>query len=81
MLHSRWFTVFFFQAQGIVPEAEWDNFIETLKEDLPAAFRICACSEKEAEILLDIVEGSFFKDLINPDDPDEQKKLPICLPW
>ncbi|XP_046667880.1 tRNA (cytosine(34)-C(5))-methyltransferase [Homalodisca vitripennis] len=71
----------YYKAQNIIPESEWNSFLEALRRDLPTAFRISACNEKEAEILLDIVEGNFFKGLINPDDPEEQKKKPFCLPW
>ncbi|XP_054276416.1 tRNA (cytosine(34)-C(5))-methyltransferase-like isoform X2 [Macrosteles quadrilineatus] len=71
----------YYKAQNIVPESEWESFLNALRQDLPAAFRISACNEKEAAILLDIVEGSFFKGLINTDDPEEEKKKPFCLPW
>lgn len=69
------------QAQKIVPETEWSSFLEALKRELPASFRISDCNEKESEALLNIVEGRFFKDLINPEDPEEQQKKPLCLPW
>lgn len=70
-----------FQAQKIVPEKEWSSFIEALKRELPASFRISDCNEKESRALLNIVEGNFFKDFINPDDPEEENKKPLCLPW
>lgn len=30
----------FFQAQNIIPESEWDDFMATFRRDLPSTFRI-----------------------------------------
>ena len=32
--------IIFFQGIGIVPEEQWDAFLETMKKPLPATFRI-----------------------------------------
>uniref|UniRef100_A0A1B6DIS1 tRNA (cytosine(34)-C(5))-methyltransferase n=2 Tax=Clastoptera arizonana TaxID=38151 RepID=A0A1B6DIS1_9HEMI len=73
----------FYKAQNIVPDSEWDTFLSYLKKDLPTAFRISACSKSEAKALLEIIEGQFFKDLINVDSTEngEERKKPFCLPW
>lgn len=64
----------------MVPEDEWEEFVSTMKKDLPTAFRITACSRVEANKLLDIVKGNFFEKLVNPDDGAERKP-PKCLSW
>jgi len=71
-----------FQAQNIVPPEEWDQFMKSMKEDLPTAFRVTG-SKAEAKSLLSIVESQFFKDLVNADTGDEtiEAVKPICLPW
>ena len=33
------------QAQNIVPEAEWDEFLQALHDPLPTTFRITSCRE------------------------------------
>lgn len=73
----------YYKKQKIVPESEWETFLDYLRQDLPTAFRITSCSKAEAKALLEIVEGKYFKELINVDskDDDSQKKKPICLPW
>lgn len=73
----------YYKTQKIIPDSEWEIFLEYLREDLPTAFRITSCSKAEARAMLEIVEGQYFKELINADceDSDVQKKKPICLPW
>jgi hypothetical protein len=45
--------------------------LETLKKDLPTAFRITNCSPEEAKALLSIVESKFFKELVNDQETSE----------
>ncbi|KAI5704527.1 hypothetical protein M8J75_006344 [Diaphorina citri] len=72
----------YYKAQKICPENEWDSMLETLKKDLPTAFRITNCSPEEAKALLSIVESKFFKELVNDQETSEEEKVaPICLPW
>ncbi|KAF8368978.1 hypothetical protein PRIPAC_86807 [Pristionchus pacificus] len=33
----------FYKKQGLIPAGEWDQFVETLKNDLPVSFRIQGC--------------------------------------
>uniref|UniRef100_A0A8D8X5V2 tRNA (cytosine(34)-C(5))-methyltransferase n=1 Tax=Cacopsylla melanoneura TaxID=428564 RepID=A0A8D8X5V2_9HEMI len=72
----------YYKAQKICPEAEWDSMLESLKKDLPTAFRITNCSPGEAKALLSIVESKFFKELVNDQETSEEEKVaPICMPW
>ncbi|XP_069676058.1 tRNA (cytosine(34)-C(5))-methyltransferase [Periplaneta americana] len=75
----------YYKLQKVCPDEEWDNFIASIKENLPTAFRITG-SKSEAKALLGIVKGKFFKDcLLNPSQSDgdskETQQEPICLPW
>lgn len=35
----------YYKAQGIIPESEWDAFMETLRRSLPSTFRIAGHRE------------------------------------
>lgn len=63
--------------QNICPPNEWDEFVAVLKSDLPTSFRITASCNEEANIMLKLVEGVFFTDLIKGELNDK----PFCLPW
>ncbi|KAL1115524.1 hypothetical protein AAG570_007553 [Ranatra chinensis] len=71
-----------------MPESEWDEFLKSMRRDLPTAFRIsAACPQRESARLLDIVRGEFFERLINeeiPQDAEEDKdvrRYPDSLGW
>lgn len=65
----------FSQAQKICPEGEWNSMLESLKKDLPTAFRITNCSPEEAKALLSIVESKFFKELVNDQETSDVRKF------
>lgn len=67
--------------QNICPEDEWNSFLDSLKTDLPTSFRITASCDIEAKILLKLVEGVFFTDLIKGVLSEPQNSKPFCLPW
>ncbi|XP_075216753.1 tRNA (cytosine(34)-C(5))-methyltransferase Nsun2 [Lycorma delicatula] len=72
----------YYKKQNIVPEEEWSEFMSALGRDLPAAFRISSCSVSEANSLLQVIEGKFFKQLIEEGTSDgETPRKPLCLPW
>ncbi|XP_025200507.1 tRNA (cytosine(34)-C(5))-methyltransferase [Melanaphis sacchari] len=72
----------YYKMQNICPEDEWNTFLETLKTDLPTSFRITASCDAEAKIMLKLVEGVFFTDLLKGELSDEQQNSkPFCLPW
>lgn len=70
----------YYQHVGICPESEWDDFVETLKADLPTTFRISG-SKSTAKRLLDIIKNEFFTKYVSDSIVENVKKTPICLPW
>ena len=68
--------------QNICLEDEWNAFLDALKTDLPTSFRITASCDVEAKILLKLVEGVFFTDLLKGElSGEQQNSEPFCLPW
>ena len=51
------------RAQGIVPEGEWEDFMDALRRTLPTTFRING-SGKFAEALRRKLEDNFLADLV-----------------
>ncbi|XP_038218434.1 tRNA (cytosine(34)-C(5))-methyltransferase [Zerene cesonia] len=73
----------YYKAQKVCPNVEWDEFMKSLKENLPTAFRITG-SKCEANALMNIVKSQYFSEILNMklkvDGHDEEIK-PINLPW
>lgn len=65
--------------QNICPENQWDDFLTSLKTDLPMSFRITSSCDLEAKQLLKLIEGGLFTDLLQRDISESSK--PFCLPW
>lgn len=68
----------YYREMKICSENEWDNFIQTLREDLPTTFRISA-SRNTAKKLLEMIQNEFFAKYIS--DSTREQKAPICLKW
>ncbi|KAG8176339.1 hypothetical protein JTE90_003301 [Oedothorax gibbosus] len=69
----------YYKIQGIVPPEEWESFMKSLRECLPATFRITGC-RGQANALLNIIKGNYFQDLMKMQDDGEGYK-PFSLPW
>lgn len=76
----------YYKTQGIVPEDQWDSFMDMMKKSLPVGFRITG-SKAEAKALLDTIKGDFFKEIINTssennlENNEEAKDILRCLPF
>lgn len=76
----------YYKTQKIVPEEQWDSFINTMRKNLPVAFRITG-SKVEAKALMETIKGDFFKEILNmhmEDDSknnEETKDILHCLPF
>ncbi|GBP79516.1 hypothetical protein EVAR_58527_1 [Eumeta japonica] len=76
----------YYKGQNVCPQVEWNTFMQTLKENLPTAFRITG-SKGEADALLNIIKSEYFAEILNKkskeeitSEPQEEIK-PITLPW
>uniref|UniRef100_A0A0E0M2B3 SAM-dependent MTase RsmB/NOP-type domain-containing protein n=1 Tax=Oryza punctata TaxID=4537 RepID=A0A0E0M2B3_ORYPU len=70
----------YYKAQQIIPEEEWDDFMNMLRKPLPATFRINASCQFYQDICSQL-ENDFRKSL-ETEVSDEQKEDAIRpLPW
>ncbi|CAK9794990.1 tRNA (cytosine(34)-C(5))-methyltransferase [Anthophora quadrimaculata] len=76
----------YYKTQKIVPEEQWDSFMNTMKKNLPVAFRLTG-SKVEAKRLLETIKGDFFKEILNAhmednsESSEEGKDILRCLPF
>ncbi|XP_023937164.1 tRNA (cytosine(34)-C(5))-methyltransferase [Bicyclus anynana] len=75
----------YYKVQKVCPEDQWDDFMKSIKENLPTAFRITG-SKCEADALLKIVTSEYFSEILNMklkvEGKDEEEEIkPINLPW
>ncbi|XP_050573392.1 tRNA (cytosine(34)-C(5))-methyltransferase [Bombus affinis] len=78
----------YYKTQKIVPEEQWDSFINTMRKNLPVAFRITG-SKAEAKALIETIKGDFFKDILKTHVEDDSenntgikpKDILQCLPF
>ncbi|XP_034256259.1 tRNA (cytosine(34)-C(5))-methyltransferase [Thrips palmi] len=71
----------YYKKQNVCTEEEWDQMIASLQDTLPTSFRITG-SKMEARAMLDVIEGQFFKDLLQAGvKPGADIKPPKQLPW
>ncbi|XP_059619990.1 tRNA (cytosine(34)-C(5))-methyltransferase [Phlebotomus argentipes] len=71
----------YYKQQGIVPESEWETFVQTLQSNLPTAFRVTGC-RGESETLLDIIKSEYFTELFKQAQEGEMAvQKPFPLPW
>ncbi|KAK2586633.1 hypothetical protein KPH14_011680 [Odynerus spinipes] len=76
----------YYKIQNVVPADKWDEFICTMRKNLPVAFRITG-SRSEAKVLLEIIKSDFFKEILNTnlkdseEDADDKKTILHCLPF
>lgn len=70
-----------FQLQNICKEDQWDDFISTLKSDLPTSFRITGSNKCEAKRMLEIVKGQFIAECLNQEIDGEKLPNIAPIPW
>jgi len=71
----------FYKKQNICKDPEdYEAMIASLKEDLPASFRITGY-RTQAKALLRIIEGKYFKELVDLKAREGEAVLPKCLDW
>ncbi|XP_026490725.2 tRNA (cytosine(34)-C(5))-methyltransferase [Vanessa tameamea] len=75
----------YYKKQKVCPEDQWEEFMKSIKSNLPTAFRITG-SKSEADALLNIVKSEYFSEILNmklnmEGKEDEEEIKPINLPW
>ncbi|XP_042485041.1 RNA cytosine-C(5)-methyltransferase NSUN2-like isoform X2 [Macadamia integrifolia] len=69
----------YYKEQGIVPQEEWDVYMEMLRKSLPAAFRINSSGQFFKDIRSQL-ENDFMKSL-EAEVPDGELEAIRPLPW
>ncbi|KAK7059594.1 S-adenosyl-L-methionine-dependent methyltransferase [Favolaschia claudopus] len=78
MVNERFTT--YYQSQKIVPEDEWDVFIETLRTPLPTVFRV-AGSRQTAQSLNATLRDKHVPTLSNVVFEEQSIPPPVQIPW
>uniref|UniRef100_A0A1I8MXI6 tRNA (cytosine(34)-C(5))-methyltransferase n=1 Tax=Musca domestica TaxID=7370 RepID=A0A1I8MXI6_MUSDO len=76
----------YYHMQNIcADEQEWQQFLASIRDNLPATFRVTGF-KGEAKALLDIIEKDFFTEYLKGvaelrGKSVEEVEKPLCLPW
>ncbi|XP_029445861.1 tRNA (cytosine(34)-C(5))-methyltransferase isoform X1 [Rhinatrema bivittatum] len=70
----------YYQELKIVPEGEWDQFMEALREPLPATIRITGYKSHAKEIL-HCLKNKYFKELQDLEVDGQKVEAPQPLSW
>jgi len=76
------------QIQNIVPEEEWDAFMQANRSNLPATFRVTG-SRAQEEALTHLIQNTFVQDMmqmelssgVDEGTPPEKEIKIFPLPW
>ncbi|PBK71008.1 S-adenosyl-L-methionine-dependent methyltransferase [Armillaria solidipes] len=78
MKNERFFA--YYKAQKIVPDDEWDLFVDTLRQHLPTTFRV-AGSRETAHTLNSMVKDLHVPTLSNVTFEGQSIPPPVQIPW
>lgn len=70
----------YYQRLKIVPEGEWDQFMATMREPLPATIRITGY-KSHAEEILHCLKNKYFKELQDLEVEGQKIEAPQPLSW
>lgn len=70
----------YYQELKIVPEGEWERFMNALREPLPATLRITGYKSHAKEIL-HCLKNKYFKELENLEVDGQKVEVPQPLSW
>lgn len=71
----------YYKRMNICPEAEFEQFLEVIRADLPTTFRITG-SRSTAQKLMNIIKSEFFNSCVVPTEGGASEiKRPLSLPW
>ncbi|KXN81699.1 tRNA (cytosine(34)-C(5))-methyltransferase [Leucoagaricus sp. SymC.cos] len=78
MVNERFFS--YYKAQKIVPEEEWNSFLEAIRDHLPTTFRV-AGSRQTANTLNGTIRDVHVPGLSNVEFEGQRVSPPVQLPW
>ena len=78
MQNERFFQ--YYKTQEIVPEDEWDGFVEALRQHLPTTFRV-AGSRRTALTLNVIIKDTHVPMLTDVTFEEQKIPPPVQIPW
>ncbi|KAF9788609.1 cytosine-5--methyltransferase [Thelephora terrestris] len=70
----------YYKTQAIIPEDQWDAFLDALREPLPTTFRV-AGSRQVARALNDVVRDTYIPNLTDLVFEGEAVPPPKQIPW
>jgi len=70
----------FYRTQKLIPDDEFEEFMEILKRPLPITFRITGY-KGEAQEILNIIKGKFFQEVLDIELNGERVPPPAPLSW
>ncbi|KAF5343843.1 hypothetical protein D9756_011343 [Leucocoprinus leucothites] len=78
MVNERFFS--YYKAQNIIPEDEWESFLESIRDHLPTTFRV-AGSRQTANTLNATIRDVHVPALSNIEFEGQRIPPPMTLPW
>ncbi|WWC87043.1 uncharacterized protein L201_001928 [Kwoniella dendrophila CBS 6074] len=70
----------YYKAQNIMPEGEWEAFLESLRKELPVTFRVTG-SRAHAETINDIIKNTYVPNMQNVEFEGKKYDPPSQLSW
>ncbi|WWC59399.1 uncharacterized protein I303_101954 [Kwoniella dejecticola CBS 10117] len=70
----------YYKAQDIMPEAEWEPFMESLRKELPVTFRVTG-SRAHAETINDIIKNTYVPNMQDVEFEGQKYDPPSQLSW
>lgn len=70
----------YYKAQNIVPESEWDAFMQALRQPLPSTFRLAGNRETKHD-LNNAIRNDFLPQLESGTFNGEPLPVPRSIPW
>ncbi|EAU81513.1 tRNA (cytosine-5-)-methyltransferase [Coprinopsis cinerea okayama7 len=70
----------YYKAQKILPEEEWEEFLEAMRRPLPTTFRV-AGSRQTAAVLNKTIEDVHVPSLSNAEFEGQKIPPPVQIPW
>ncbi|XP_065913229.1 RNA cytosine-C(5)-methyltransferase NSUN2-like isoform X2 [Dysidea avara] len=71
----------YYKEQRLVLDAEWDQFMSILRQELPSTFRITGTTNSDAHCLRQCLQERFFTELHKIEVDGENIPLPQPIPW